>query len=147
MTSIISHVGERQRRSHWDSRQVRHYYANDITLIAARRGESLPDGSVLFVEIFKAKLDADQKAIMGADGFFEKDKLIAFTAMEHQKGWGDGFPDLMRNNDWNYAVFKADKMLKTGVNQARCLVCHKPLAASSYVFSLKQVTEKAKMAK
>ena len=128
-------------------KQVRYYYANETALTAARRGETLPDGSVLFVEIFKAKLDTDQKAIMGADGFLEKDKLVAFTAMEHQKGWGDAFPDMIRNNDWNYAVFNADKTLKSGVNQARCLVCHKPHVESSYVFSLKQLTDKAKAAK
>lgn len=127
--------------------QVRYYYANDVALTAAQRGNSLPDGSVVFVEIFKAKLDANQQAMMGSDGFFEKDTLLAFTAMEHQKGWGAGFPDLMRNDDWNYAVFKADTTLKTGVNQARCLVCHKPHAESSYLFTLKQLTAKAKMVK
>lgn len=84
---------------------------------------------------------------MGSDGFFEKDQLVAFTAMEHQKGWGDAFPDLIRNHDWNYAVFKADQTLRPGVNQARCLVCHKPHAETSYVFTLKQLTDKAKMAK
>jgi len=43
-----------------DRKQVRTYLANAIALQAARQGEPLPDGSVLLVEIFSAKLDAEK---------------------------------------------------------------------------------------
>lgn len=126
-------------------KQVRNYYANDEALKAAREGQPLPDGSVLFVEIFKAKLDDGKNPVKGGDGLFVADKLAAFTAMEKHSGWGKDIPDILRNGDWNYAVFAADKALKKGVNQAICLACHKPLTDDSYVFSLTQLQEKARM--
>ena len=126
-------------------KQVRNYYANDEALKAAREGKPLPDGSVLFVEIFKAKLDDGKNPVTGSDGLFVAEKLLAFTAMEKQSGWGKDIPDILRNGDWNYAVFSADKALKTGVNQAICLACHKPLSDDSYVFSLTQLQKKARV--
>lgn len=128
-----------------DRKQVRHYYANDVALKAARAGKPLPDGSYLFVEVFKARLDAGKMPVEGSDGFFETDSLAAYTAMVKQPGWGASIPELLRNGDWNYAVFNADQTLKTGVNHATCLACHKPLDGDSYVFSLKQLSEKARM--
>jgi cytochrome c553 len=130
-----------------DRKEVRLYYANPPALEAARQGVPLPEGSVLFVEVFKAKLDANQEPVKDDKGIFVKDKLAFFTAMEMQKGWGNDFPELIRNGDWNYAVFKADKTLRDGVNQAKCLVCHKPLVNDSYLFTLKQLTEKARVSK
>ena len=127
-----------------DRKQVRKYYANQNALTAARDGKPLPDGSVLAVEVFKAKLDTDGKPVMGTDGYFVADKLSVYTAMEKQMDWGSGFPNLLRNGDWNYAVFKSDKSLRQGVNQATCLACHKPLAKDSYIFTLKQLQEVAR---
>jgi len=99
----------------------------------------LPAGSVLFVEVYAAKLDADQKPLAGSDGFYVADKLVAYTAMASGAGWGKDIPDMLRNGDWNYAVFTTDKQHRAGVNQAECFACHKPLDSTSYVFTLKQL--------
>jgi hypothetical protein len=48
---------------------------------------------------------------------------------------------MLRNEDWNYAVFTTDKQQRPGVNQAECLACHKPLDKVSYTFTLKQIAE------
>jgi hypothetical protein len=96
------------------------------------------------VEVFAAKLDGAGNPVTAADGFFEADKLLFYTAMETQAGWGADIPDLLRNADWNYAVFTAEGTPRSGVNQALCLACHKPLDADSYVFSLKQLADKAR---
>ncbi|NJD35634.1 MAG: hypothetical protein FIA96_12530, partial [Betaproteobacteria bacterium] len=123
------------------TRQVRYYYANRIAVDAARAGKSLPDGSVLFAEVHAAKLDADQKPVMGSDGFYAADKLIFYTAMARDAGWGKEIPEMLRNSDWNYAVFTPDKQHRAGANQAECLACHKPLDSTSYTFTLKQLAE------
>lgn len=128
-------------------KQVRKYFANDIALKAARDGKPMGEGAMFFVEVFKAKLDSAKTPIKGDDGFYVADKLAVYTAMQMKAGWGDDIPDLYRNGDWNYAVFKTDKSVKSGVNQAKCFACHKPLDKDSYVFSLKQLAEKSKMAK
>ena len=121
------------------TKQVRHYYANKAAVQAAREGKPLPAGSVLFVEVYAAKLDAEQKPVTGSDGFYVADKLVAYTAMASGAGWGKDVPDMLRNGDWNYAVFTTDKQQRAGVNQAECFACHKPLDSTSYVFTLKQL--------
>jgi cytochrome c553 len=119
--------------------QVRYYYANRTAVQAAREGKPLPDGSVLFAEVYAAKLGADKTPVMGSDGFFVADKLLFYTAMARNAGWGKDIPEMLRNEDWNYAVFTLDKQHRPGVNQAECLACHKPLEKTSFTFTLKQL--------
>ena len=119
--------------------QVRHYYANKAAIQAAKEGKPLPDGSVLFAEVYAAKVGADKKPVTGADGFYVPEKLIFYTAMASGAGWGRDVPDMLRNGNWNYAVFTLDKQHRAGVNQAECFGCHKPLDSASYVFTLKQL--------
>ena len=69
------------------TKQVRYYYANSAAVAAAKAGKSLPDGSVLFAEVYAAKLDADSKPITGGDGFYVADKLLLYTAMAREEGW------------------------------------------------------------
>ena len=126
------------------TRQVRYYFANDVALQAAKAGKSLPDGSVLLAEVYSAKLDAEKKPVLGADGFFVPDQLVAYTAMARDAGWGKDIPEMLRNENWNYAVFTAAKQPRSGVNQAECLACHKPLDKTSFVFTLDQITAAAK---
>ncbi len=129
--------------NHKGRKQLRKVYANRVALEAAKAGMQLPDGSVIVVEAFKAKLGTDKKPIVGADGFYVSVGRAGFTAMERQAGWGDDFPGLIRNGNWHYGVFKADRSVRPGVNQATCLACHKPLANDSYLFSLKALQEVA----
>ena len=120
-------------------KQVRYYYANKVAMIAAKAGKPLPEDSMLFVEVYAAKLDANNKPVTGSDGFYETKNLLVYTAMQTSKGWGNDIPEMLRNGDWNYAVFTADKKHKSGVNQAACLACHKPLDDVSYTFTLEQL--------
>jgi len=121
--------------------QVRYYYANKVAVQAAKERKPLPDGSVLFAEVYAAKLGPDKKPVMGADGFFVAEKLLFYTAMARDAGWGAGIPEMLRNENWNYAVFTLDKQQRPGVNQAECLACHKPLDNVSYTFTLKELAD------
>jgi cytochrome c553 len=120
------------------TRQVRHYFANRAAVQAAQAGKPLPDGSYLFVEVHAAKLGADGKPLTGSDGFFEADKLLFYTAMSREAGWGKEIPELLRNEDWNYAVFTTERQPRPA-NQAECLACHKPLDKVSFTFTLDQL--------
>jgi cytochrome c553 len=119
--------------------QVRYYYANPAAVQAARQGKPLPQGSYLLAEVHAAKRGADGKPVTGADGFYVPEKLLAYTAMASGPGWGKDFPEMLRNADWNYAIFTTEKHHRPGVNQAECLGCHKPLDSTSYVFTLKEL--------
>jgi cytochrome c553 len=121
------------------TKQVRYYYANKAAVAAAKAGKSLPDGSVLFAEVYAAKIGADGKPATGGDGHFVAEKLVAYTAMAREAGWGKDIPEMLRNENWNYAVFTTEKQQRPGVNQAECLGCHKPLDNVSYTFTLKQL--------
>ncbi len=123
------------------TRQVRYYYANKAAAQAAREGKPLPQGSYLLAEVYAAKLDAEMKPVMGSDGFYVADKPLFYTAMASGPDWGKDIPEMLRNADWNYAVFTLDKQQRPGVNQAECLACHKPLDNVSYTFTLKQLAE------
>ena len=107
-------------------------------LQAAKAGKTLPDGSYLFVEVHSAKLDDDKKPVTGSDGFFAADQLLFYTAMARDAGWGKDIPEMLRNEDWNYAVFTNAKQPRAA-NQAECLACHKPLDKVSYTFTLEQL--------
>jgi len=128
-----------------DAKQVRHFYANSVALQAAKAGKALPDGAVIFTEVYAAKIDlmAD-KPMVGADGFYVPGALLYYIAMERRQGWGKDIPETLRNEDWNYAVFNRAKQLRPGVNLAECLACHKPLDDTSYTFTLKELTAAAK---
>ena len=88
--------------------------------------------------MYTAKLESDGKPVVGTDGFFVADKLVFYTAMAREAGWGAEIPEMLRNENWNYAAFGLDKQPRS-INQAECLACHKPLDKSSYTFTLKEL--------
>jgi cytochrome c553 len=120
-----------------EDKQVKHYYANQTAVNAARAGQRLPDRSVIVVEIYSAKLDERKNPVMGGDGFYVADQLRSYATMASGAGWGDQIPEALRNGSWNYAIFSPQRTLITQANQAECLACHLPAKESSYVFTLK----------
>ena len=120
------------------TKQVRYYFANKVAVEAAKAGQPLPNGSYLFAEVYAAKVGADGKPVTGSDGFYVAEKPLLYTAMARDAGWGKDIPDMLRNEEWNYAIFTLEKQHRP-INQAECLGCHKPLDKESYVFTLKQL--------
>jgi len=102
-------------------------YANGPALTAAKAGKPMPDGSAVIVVSYA--VDAS-----GAAG-----KPTSYSGMEARAGWGKDIPELLQNGDWSYNLWTADRAAKPDVNQAVCLACHKPAAASSYVFTYDQI--------
>jgi cytochrome c553 len=126
-----------------DQSTVTRQYINNVGFQAVKAGKPLPDGSVIIVTSHAAKLDANKKPIAEKDGSWAVDKVLAYEGMEARAGWGKHIPELLRNANWNYALFAADKTPRAEVNQAICLACHKPLAEASFVFGLPKIQAKA----
>jgi hypothetical protein len=85
---------------------------------------------------YAALLDASGNPQIGPNGRFIKGNLVAYTVMEKRTGWGAEYPDNVRNGEWEYQAFKADKTPNTAANLAACFNCHKPLGAGpDYLFS------------
>jgi len=124
-----------------DTKQLAVYYANKVALQAAGAGNALPDGSELFVEVYSAKLGSTKAPIVGTDGKYQPDQLLSFSGMARDSGWGANIPAMLRNENWNYAVFKADRTRRTDINQAECLACHKPKESTSFLFMYKELAD------
>ena len=119
-----------------DNKQFREVYTSQAALDAAKKGEPLPDGTVITLVQYKAKLGADGNPEKDANGRFIKGNLIGYTVMEKRTGWGTEYPDNVRNGEWEYQAFKADKSPNTAANLTGCFNCHKPLdPAKDFVFS------------
>jgi cytochrome c553 len=106
-------------------------YANAVATKAAGKGIKLPDGSVIISVNYAVQKDAAGKDVAGA--------VQSYAGMESRKDWGKDIPLLLRNENWDYALFAADGKRRDELNQAQCLACHKPKDAESYVFTLKQL--------
>jgi hypothetical protein len=120
-----------------DNKQYRELYVSPAAAIdAAKKGEPLPSGTVLTLVQYAAKLDAQGNPEKDGNGRFIKDKLLAYTVMEKRTGWGKEYADDIRNGEWEYQAFKADKTPNTTANLTNCFKCHKPLPAGvDFVFS------------
>jgi hypothetical protein len=114
-------------------KQLHEMYAPASAIAAAAKGEAMPDGTVFVVVRYAAKLDAQGDPIEGADGHFQKGDLLGFNAMEKRAGWGSEYPDTLRNGEWEYRAFNADKTPNEKAKLTACFECHKPLAKEDYV--------------
>jgi len=118
--------------------QIIRLFANDVAMSGAMQGKALPDGSVLVGEIYAAKKDADGKVIVSSLGRRVSDKLVAVAVMEKRKGWGQRFPEELRNGDWDFAIFnpKGEKLDK---DLNACRSCHAPLTSTDHLFSIEHI--------
>jgi len=110
-------------------------YANAVAWQAAKAGVPLPNGSILLQVSYAAVKDASGKELAGA--------VQSYSAMELRAGWGSTIPILLRNGDWDYALFAPDGTRRDQLNQAPCLACHKPQEANSYVFTMDKLRKAA----
>jgi hypothetical protein len=119
-----------------DNKQYRELYTSAEAVAAAKKGQPLPDGTVITLVQYAAKLDDKGNPVKDANGRFIKDKLLAYTVMEKRTGWGAEYPETKRNGEWEYQAFRADKSVNTNAKLDGCFNCHKPLGAKvDYVFS------------
>ena len=126
-----------------ERKQVVKIFANDVALASAKDGAPLESGSVLVMEIYKAKLDADQNPVVGSDGFFEQGEMAGIAVMELHAGWGEEYPEQIRNGSWEYAFFDSKEHTLVERDYQPCFECHKPLDEADYVFSLDALTKAA----
>ena len=126
-----------------DNKQYRELFASPEAVAAAKKGESSPNGTVLTLVQFKANLDAQGNPEKDASGRFIKGDLIGYGVMEKRTGWGAEYPAELRNGEWEYQSFRADKSVNDKANLKACFECHKPLdARKDFVFSYDKLAGK-----
>ena len=118
------------------------FLANAAARDAARAGRELPDGSVVMSVTHEAERDAKGALKRGERGELVPGKALAYAIMARGAGWGAAIPEIVRNGDWHYALLDGERNPRAAANHAECLACHKPLAASSYVFTREKLAAK-----
>lgn len=127
-----------------EHKTIQKLYINAIGFEAARRNQPLPDGSVIIRIHCLARLGPDKQPVHDKHGAWVVDKITSYTGMEARAGWGKDIPVWLRNTDWNYSSFTADRAPSSDSNQAACLACHKAQVAVSYVFTFNELWDKAR---
>ena len=95
-------------------------YTDKEAINAAKEGRDFPYGTVItLVEYYR-----------------ETGRLKRYVVMEKQKGWGESYPEDIRNGEWEYQAFNPDGSVQTDENLNRCFSCHKSVAEDDYVFTV-----------
>ncbi len=110
-----------------DNKQYREVFTSQAALDAAKKGEPLPDRTVITLVQYKAKLDAQGNPEKDANGRFIKTDILGYTVMEKRKGWGAEYDEKIRNGEWEYQAFTAAKAVNANAKLTACFECHKPL--------------------
>ena len=93
-----------------ENKQVREYYTSQAAIDAAKKGEPLPQNTVITVVQYAAQLDPQGNPAKDANGRFSKTaNILGYTVMEKSAGWGAEYPETQRNGEWEYQAFRADK--------------------------------------
>src|SRR6478735_7329460 len=128
-----------------DNKQYRELYTSKAAIDAVKAGQPIPDGTVITMVNYKAKLNSAGEPEKDANGrFIKTDELAGIAVMEKRAGWGAEYPDDVRNGEWEYQAFKADKTVNTGANLGACFNCHKPLDKQDYVYLYDKMKTPAK---
>ncbi len=118
-----------------DVKQFRELYTSPQAIAAAKAGMPLPDGTVVTIVQYKAKLDSEGNPEKDANGHFIKTEIAGYGVMEKRAGWGAEYPEDIRNGDWEYQSFKADKTVNDKADLKKCFGCHKPMEKADYLFT------------
>jgi plastocyanin len=125
-----------------DTKQYREFYTSQAAVQAARDGKPIPNGTVITLAAYAAKVDAEGKPVKDANGRFVKDKLLAVNSMQKQTGFGDDIPAAIRNGDWIYQSFTPDGQVNDKANLTACFQCHLPFAKDDYLTNLAKLAGK-----
>ena len=120
--------------------QYRKHYATAGAIKALRNGEPIPSGSVITVVKYRAQLDAQGNPIKHDNGRFVRGDLIGFSVMEKRSCWGAEYPpEEIRNGEWEFQEFTADRKPKDKVNLVACMQCHRSQASRDFLFTFNKI--------
>ncbi len=125
-----------------DTKQFREFYTSAEAVKAAREGKPIPDGTVITLAAYMAKVDAAGAPLKDANGRFIKDKLVVVNSMQKKAGWGQDIPADVRNGDWIYQSFSPDGKVNEKANLTACYQCHLPFKRDDYLTNLAKLSDK-----
>lgn len=114
-------------------KQVARIYANDVAISSYKVGNRAASGSVLVMEVYDPKTDGDDNPVVGQDGIFVIDQLVAIAVMERRDDWDVTYPAENQLGGWGFALYNPDGTPKA--NELQCVACHAPLVNQDFMFS------------
>ncbi|BBL33902.1 hypothetical protein Nstercoris_00128 [Nitrosomonas stercoris] len=122
--------------------QLAKLYANKTAVDSYKSGDAAADGSVVIMEIYVPKKDAEGNIQSGEDGLFVIDKLGAVAVMEKRSDWDSAFEAADRSGNWGFALYEPDGQVKN--NELDCAQCHNPLQQQDNLFSFQKLVDYVK---
>lgn len=126
------------------NKQVRDIYINQ-TGAKNQAGKDFANGTMMVMELYKAKENPDGTLQKTAEGRLVKGDLAKVFLMGKGEGWGGGQPDTLKNGSWIYSAASPDGKL-LAEDFTKCRACHAPLGMKDFVHRYDEYFEKrAKM--
>src|SRR5262249_28444512 len=109
------------------NKQVTAYYTSQEAIDAAKKGMPLRSGTVITAVGYAAQHEAQGSPVKDANGrFVRTTDARGYRVMAKRAGWGTDYPEDVRNGEWEYRVFNADKSVNATADLKACFGCHKP---------------------
>jgi hypothetical protein len=96
-------------------------YTSREAIEAVQNGDPIPSGTVITLLIYR---DGD---------------LSRYFVMEKGTGWGSQYQPEVRNGEWEYQSFTADKAVDEEADIGRCMSCHANRERDDYVNTLDEM--------
>ncbi|MFO0774692.1 MAG: cytochrome P460 family protein [Nitrospiraceae bacterium] len=113
-----------------DVKQVRDIYINQAGT-RVTDGQPFAVGSVMVMELYKAKMDGDAP-VTTADGKLVKGDLAKVFVMEKGPStWGQDVPDNLKNGTWVFSAYGPDGK-PLAEDFTKCRACHTPVASKDF---------------
>lgn len=125
-----------------DARQIRVIYGN-APAASAPEGAPFPNNSILVMETYRPRLDAQNTPLRDADGRYLPDVLTGIFVMRKYRGYGAEY-GANRTGEWEYAAYRADRSYLTPPRDSwTCASCHLQAGQSrDWVFRRNMLAER-----
>jgi plastocyanin len=126
-----------------DVRQIRVIYGN-AAAAAVRDGQPFPNDSVLVMETYRARADAQSNVVRDANGRFIRDGLTGIFVMRKYRGFGVEY-EHNRTGEWEYVAYRPDGTHVTAPRDSwTCANCHlMATEGRDWVFRRNMFTERS----
>ena len=118
-----------------DTKQVRDIYTSPDAVKAAKAGQPLPSGTVITMEVYRAKVNEKGEPLKNDKGRFLKGEIFGIFVMEKRTGWGTEYSNDLRNGEWEYARFTPEGKPHQPADTKPCFECHKPYSNQDFVIT------------
>lgn len=121
---------------------VRDIYINPEAVEYLRRGNRLPDDTIIVVEAYHAEVDANGDPLLDELGRYIKAAPMAMVHVAQKRShWAEAdFPGAARAGAWNFGSFTFGAGTPFDEDLTACFNCHQAAPQTDFVYSGRQLT-------